>query len=87
LNDYDTVITIGVGSLSAIRLWSYENGIIEKTQPKYTPLEWKVNERLESTRTIRWFVLVGIRKDEPKIKIQLDETQCSILENLSVSSA
>ena len=87
LDEYETCITVGVGNLSSVRLWFYNNGVLEKSRPKYVPLEWNVTERLESTIMIKWFVVVGVKKNENKAKIQMEETSCSYLENLSISSA
>ena len=69
------------------RLWFYENGVIEKSRPKYVPLEWNVTERLESTAMIKWFIVVGIKNKENKVEIQMENTSYSDLENLSVTSA
>ena len=80
-------MTIGVGALSSVRLWHYKNGAIEKARPKYVPLEWNIRDQLETTRMIKWYIIVGNKKEEQKVKIQMDKTTCSYLENLSVSSA
>ena len=87
IGDYTKLITIGVGNLSSVRLWFWENEVVEKTRPKYIPLEWKETERLESTAMIKWFIVVGIKNNENKVEIQMEETSYSNPENLSVTSA
>lgn len=86
-DEYENFITIGVGSLSSVRLWYSKNGIIEKSRPNFVPLEWRVKERLESTRSIKWYITVGTQKNENKVRIHMEETIYSDLEKLSVSSA
>ena len=87
IEEYNNLIAIGVGNLSSVRLWFYENGVIEKSRPKYVPLEWNETERLESTAMIKWFIVVGIKDKENKVEIQMENTSYSDLENLSVTSA
>jgi hypothetical protein len=83
--EYETYVTIGVGVQGSVRLWYKKNGIIEKSRPKYEPLEWTVRDQLESTRMIKWFIIVGNKRNNREI--QMDEIPCTYLENLSVSSA
>jgi hypothetical protein len=85
-NDYDTFITIGVGRLSSVRLWYQENGKLEKTRPKYVPLEWSERDTLESTRSIKLYITVGSNIKTKNTEEKYDTNYKLDLENLSVTS-